>query len=196
MVYTRGEAADRSLEQTRNVPGTCQLVTRTWFGAASAGDFDGDGDADAVDGWKSEPEIAKHRGDRKPPRGTPVAWSGGRNGYGHRAISLGHNAAGVYYIRSTDAGGVGVVATVPLSWVEEHWGLHYEGWSSTIDGEQIPIEPHHAATPSKPEPKTRGDKVDEALAALRDAKGKGPRRELIEEAIDALKKISYLRVKP
>jgi hypothetical protein len=136
MVHDRETAARRAEDSYTNVPGTCQLWTRTMFGAPSAGDQDRDGDSDAVDGWYSEPEHARHPGDPNPPRGTPVAWSGGRNGFGHRAISLGGGR-----IRSTDAGGPGKVATVELGWVERNWGLRYLGWSETITGLPIPGGP-------------------------------------------------------
>lgn len=132
MVNSRSVAAKKARASTRNVPGTCQLWTRTQFDAPSAGDRDRDGDADAVDGWKSEPESARHK-DRNAPLGTPVAWSGGRNGFGHRAISLGNGQ-----IRTTDGNGEGVVATRDLGWVERTWGLTYLGWSDTITGIQIP----------------------------------------------------------
>ena len=148
MVYNREEAARRAEASKTNTPGTCQAWTRTQFGAPSVGDVDRDGDADAVDGWKSEP-VSKLHTDRNPPRGVPVAWSGGRNGYGHRAISLGNGK-----IRSTDAGGLGKVATVDLEWVEKTWGMHYLGWSETISGILIPEAP----TPTKP-PKQKKTKT-------------------------------------
>jgi hypothetical protein len=59
-LYNRTEAVARALATKTNVPDTCQLVTRTWVGAPSAGDFDGDGAADAEDGWKREPAAYKH----------------------------------------------------------------------------------------------------------------------------------------
>lgn len=133
MVYSREEAAKRAEASRTNVPGMCQGWTRGIFGAPSAGDVDHDGDADAVDGWKSEPVATRHT-DRNPPRGVPVAWSGGRNGHGHRAVSLGNGK-----IRSTDAGGSGRVATVDLNWPERTWGLHYLGWTPTISGILIPV---------------------------------------------------------
>lgn len=139
MVYSREEAAKRAEEATVNTPRMCQAWTRGILGAPSVGDQDGDGDADAVDGWRSEPNSAKHT-DRKPPRGTPVAWGGGSSGFGHRAISLGP-INGVYMIRSTDAGGSGRIATVPLAWVEAQWGMTYLGWSDTISGLKIPFTP-------------------------------------------------------
>ncbi len=142
MVYNREEAAKRAEASKTNSPGMCQAWTRTMFGAPAVGDVDRDGDADAVDGWKSEPASKRHT-DRNPPRGVPVAWSGGANGFGHRAISLGNGK-----IRSTDAGGRGKVATVDLDWVEKNWGLKYLGWSETISGQQIPLGPK-APEPTK-----------------------------------------------
>lgn len=132
-VRSRESAVRHALASHTNVPGTCQLWTRTQFDAPSAGDQDRDGDADAVDGWKSEPASKKHK-DRNPPRGVPVAWGGGSHGFGHRAISLGNGR-----IRSTDAGGSGVVATVDFDFPEKQWGLKYLGWSETIDGKAIPL---------------------------------------------------------
>lgn len=137
MTRTASDAVKAALSDKTNTPGTCQLVTRTWLGAPSVGDRDGDGDADAVDGWQSEPASARHT-DRRPPAGAPIAWAGGRNGYGHRALSLGPNSSGVYMIRTTDGDGEGRVATRPLAWVEQTWGLTYLGWSETISGQPIP----------------------------------------------------------
>lgn len=176
MVFSREEAAKRAdASMSTSKAGICQLWTRTMFGAPSAGDVDGDGDADAVDGWKSEPVKWRHPGDRRPPRGVPVAWSGGRHGYGHRAVSLGNGM-----IRSTDAGGACHNATVPLSWFEAHWGLHYLGWSESMDGVLIPTgskakaDPPRTVKPAKPPVKGR-TRVE--LAQLR-----------VQQALDVLTK--------
>jgi len=139
-IATAEEAAKNALARTRNIPDTCQIVTRGYYGAPSVGDFDGDGSADAEDGWKREPANFKHPGDRKPPKGFPVSWLHGSSDHGHRAISLGPDPqSGIYMIRSTDAPSRGVTSTVPLSWIEEHWGLEYAGWSETISGIKIPL---------------------------------------------------------
>jgi hypothetical protein len=139
MVNTREQAARNAEAARTNVPGTCQLWTRTQFGAPSAGDQDRDGDADAVDGWKSEPISARHT-DRNPPRGVPVAFSGGSRGFGHRAVSLGGGK-----IRSTDmtASGykAGVVGTTSIAQIERSMGVKYTGWSETITGLTIPNPP-------------------------------------------------------
>lgn len=195
MVNSAQVAVNRARASNFNTPGTCQLWTRTQYAAGSAGDQDHDGDADAVDGWKSEPVSARHS-DRKPPLGAPVAWSGGRSGFGHRAISLGP-INGVYMIRSTDAGGSGRVATVPLSWVERNWGLHYLGWSETITGTPIPGLKTGNAPEPKPEPvvkqkTSRGARIDKALdeleASLKATKSKD-RKLYLRLAIAVLEKI-------
>lgn len=186
MVRSAPEAAKVALADKTNVPGTCQLATRTWLGAPSVGDVDGDGDADAVDGWKKEPASAKHT-DRKPPRGAPVAWSGGKHGYGHRALSLGPNAHGVYEIRTTDGNGSGVVYTRPLRWVEDTWGLTYLGWSETISGQPIPglavKEP--AKTPAKVL-KSRGWMVDRAMKLLESTARRAKRQTYKAALLDAI----------
>jgi hypothetical protein len=152
----REEAARAAEADKLNTPGFCQLVTRTWLDAPSAGDFDGDGAADAEDGWKREPANAK-RFDRNPPRGTPVTWLGGSRDNGHRALSLGNGM-----IRSTDAGGSGRIATVPLSWVERNWGLAYAGWSTTMNGVLIP-SPVTPTPPKQEKPPTRVSRARKLL---------------------------------
>lgn len=180
MVFNRDEIVKRALASKTNVPNTCQLWTRTVIGVGSAGDRDRDGDADAVDGWLSEPSAHKHT-DRNPPAGVPVSWSGGSHGNGHRAVSLGHGM-----IRSTDAGGSGRVATVHLDWVEKNWGLKYLGWSDTMDGVLIPMPP--------PPPKTSaGARVEHAIDDLESAKGKGDRRDLINKALRVLNRIKKIK---
>lgn len=137
MVFDRETTARRAEQSTRFGVGWCQLWVRTMAGGESAGDFDRDGDADAVDGWKREPDRAKHF-DRRPPRGVPVAFSGGSRGFGHRAISLGDGK-----IRSTDMTGSrytpGIVGTTTIDDIESAMGVRYVGWSETISGKEIPV---------------------------------------------------------
>lgn len=168
MSTTREQAARNAEASKTNVPGTCQLWTRTQFGAASAGDQDRDGDADAVDGWKSEPISARHT-DRNPPRGVPVAFSGGSRGYGHRAVSLGGGK-----IRSTDMTATGyapgVVGTTTIAQIERSMGVTYTGWSETISGNPIP-NPQPA--PPKPEPIDFAGRARVIRRAARRAKARG-----------------------
>lgn len=164
--YDRAQAVKRALASKANVPNTCQLWTRTMFGAPSAGDYDGDGASDAEDGWKSEPAKYQHPGDRHPPAGVPVSYGGGSSDNGHRAISLGGGM-----IRSTDAGGWGKVATVPLDWPERAWGLKYLGWSETCDGWLIPVP-----APPKPKPLTPAQKEQALRRQARTAEAAGRKR--------------------
>lgn len=175
MVRNREEAARHAEASTSNIPGACQLWTRTQFDAPSVGDVDHDKDADAVDGWKSEPEAARHPGDRNPPRGVPVAWGGGSRGFGHRAVSLGRGK-----IRSSDAGGLGKVATVDLGWVEREWGLTYLGWSATISGQVIPL------APKKPTRVSEARKLLKAALELAKKEGNEKRRKRIRAALNKL----------
>lgn len=145
MVRSSKEAMAAALKQTSNEPGTCQLTVRNWFGAPSAGDRDRDGDADAVDGWLSEPARFRHPGDRNPPPGKPLAFSGGSRGFGHRALSLPNG------VRSTDMWNnrykSGITSTVTggvanaIATIERSMGVKYLGWSETITGLMIPNDP-------------------------------------------------------
>lgn len=188
MVYNRDQAVERAKAAETNSPGTCQLWTRTIFGADSAGDRDRDGDADAVDGWLSEPPAHRHVGDRNPPAGVPVAFAGGSKGYGHRAVSIGGGR-----LRSTDMRNgryfPGRVGTCTIKDIEREMNQTYLGWSNTITGQLIPM-----GSPSTQSlPPSRGSKVDEALVKLlvaqRRAKAGTPRRRLIDAAIKSLTKI-------
>lgn len=192
MVRNREEAARAAEQDQTNTPGMCQWQTRTWHDAPSAGDRDRDGDADAVDGWLSEPVSAKHYGDRNPPRGTPVAFKGGSRGFGHRAESLGGGK-----IRSTDMSDDGLryqpgnVGTTTIANIERAMGVKYLGWSSTITGLEIPVP--RAAAPA-PVEKPKSNNVTKArdllLKAERWAKkqGKRGRAKNIREGLDVLPK--------
>lgn len=189
-IRTRKEAVKVALATTRNTPRMCQAVTRGWFNAPSVGDYDGDGAADAEDGWKTEPAWAKHPGDRKPPAGTPVSYGGGSSDNGHRAISLGPvGPNGEYMIRSTDGGGSGVTATVSLSFPERAWNMPYLGWSETISGLTIPKDSEPKPKP-KPKPK-KPTRVSIAQGLLEKAKkqalksGNKSRADNIQKKLDA-----------
>lgn len=191
MVLDREQAAQSAEKSTTNVVGTCQLWTRNRYLAPSAGDRDGDGDADAVDGWKSEPAWARHEGDRNPPRGTPVAFSGGSRGFGHRAESLGGGK-----IRSTDMSDDGLryqpgnVGTSTLANIEKAMGVKYLGWSETITGQKIPV-PTPNVVPKPKVPSRVSDARSKLEVAMIRANKKGQKRRAA--AIKAALKLLPLR---
>jgi hypothetical protein len=103
--------------------------------------------------WKHA--IGKHPGDRTPPYGAPLFWAGGRKGFGHIAIMTSNGL-----VRSSDAGGRGLMGTKRLSWFERHWGQRYLGWAEGFNGMRIPglgtpaapdrTQPAKVVKPSKP----------------------------------------------
>lgn len=173
LIRTRQQALVVAMNTKSNVVGTCQKVTRDWYRAPSAGDQDGDGDADAVDGWVSEPTSARHPGDRNPPLGVPLAFSGGSRGFGHRCISRAPSGQA----RSTDMFNghyeAGTTGNASIAQIENSMGVHYLGWSETINGWTIP-------TDDKPLPKPKHTKVARAHRlierALIRAEAKGQRK--------------------
>lgn len=114
----------------------CLMRVRECYGIASAGDFDGDGDADAWDGWQRA--RLKHRTTAVAliPRGFPVFWQGGSNGHGHVAISAGNG-----FVWSTDIERPGFFDYVPITQIHDQWGLTLVGWTGDLNGVTI--------TPSK-----------------------------------------------
>ena len=124
MVYNADQTADRAAADTLNDPGYCLQQCRIWAGINSLY-------PDASTAWYNTND--RHPGNRNPPRGSMVYWTGGSHGYGHIACSMGGGK-----VRSTDAGGAGRVATVDLGWVESHWGLPYAGWAWDVNEVTIP----------------------------------------------------------
>lgn len=123
MVYDAETTARNAEADQANDPGMCLQQCRTWAGIPALYD-------DATSAWEHTED--RHPGDLDPPRGAMAYWTGGSSGHGHIACSLGSGK-----IRSTDAGGPGRVATVPISWVAQTWGLSYAGWSWEINGKTI-----------------------------------------------------------
>lgn len=119
------EGTARNAEQsTSNEPGYCLQWSRERADIGPAY-------PDASTAWKYAHH--RHKGDRNPPRGAMVYWTGGSKGYGHIAPSVGGGK-----IRSSDAGGAGRPATVDLGWVERAWGLPYAGWADNVNNIVIP----------------------------------------------------------
>ncbi len=118
------ETIAAATSSTSNVPGHCLNWSREQADIPSRY-------TDAATAW--EHARGRHAADPTPPKGAAVYWVGGSNGYGHIAISLGNGL-----VRSSDAGGAGVVATVPLRQLTQEWHLTYAGWADSINGYTIP----------------------------------------------------------
>lgn len=106
----------------------------------------------AIEAWNGARE--KHPGDRTPPNGAPVYYSGGQ--YGHAVIYC-HGG-----IRSTDCHSSGYVSDTDLAWPERAWGYRYLGWTGDINGVDLPL----GGTPP-PEPE---DDVPEYVRATMDGR--------------------------
>ncbi|HEY9409317.1 MAG TPA: hypothetical protein VIQ30_22710 [Pseudonocardia sp.] len=72
----------------------------------------------------------RHPGDRNPPPGVPMWWTGGASGHGHVAISLGGGR-----FRSTDVPRSGRVGNSSLDTFT--WPHRYVGWSEDINGVRV-----------------------------------------------------------
>lgn len=116
--------------------GWCKRETRSAYGVPS------DGSNDATEAWSRT--TRRHSTATVPPRGSVVWWTGGRNGHGHVAISLGDGR-----IRTTDLPSSGRWGTARLSDPERLWGLRYMGWSEDIDGVRVFVPPKPPAKPSR-----------------------------------------------
>ena len=125
MVAASGEDARRNGDQyTTYDSGMCQQYVRgpCWEVGSLYGS--------AIEAWNGS--TMKHTGDRTPPEGAPVYYSGGQ--YGHAVISQGGGR-----IRSTDAPSGGKVSDQDLDWPEKNWGYKYLGWTGDINGVDLPI---------------------------------------------------------
>lgn len=163
MTNSRNQAIVAALASTAYPVGMCAKWTREKFGLPALGDFDRDGDADAVDMWQAC--VLKEAGDRNPPPGVPVFWSGGSKGHGHAAISLGNGM-----IRTIDRPRSGVVGTVPLGEIERVWGLKYLGWTHDLYGHEIPDPEGDARRAAARRERKIANKKTKRAAALAEAK--------------------------
>ena len=123
MVYNAARTARNAENDRTNQVGMCLVQVRTWAGISARY-------GTAAIAWLN----TNHRfpGDRNPPRGAPVFWTGGSHGYGHIALSLGGGK-----IRTTDVPS-GRVATVDLGYIERNWHERYAGWAWDLNEQTIP----------------------------------------------------------
>ena len=119
MVFRAAIVARNAENDRTNVPGMCLVQCRTWADIPARY-------GDAITAWLNTNQ--RFPGDRKPPRGSFVFWSGGSHGHGHIAVSLGNGK-----IRTTDVPRSGLVTTVDLEWIERNWHLRYAGWAWDVN---------------------------------------------------------------
>lgn len=123
VVSSANAAVDNANAAKTCDPGYCLKYVRTWLGIGSR-------EADAADAWASA--IGRHKGDKHPPKGAPIFWTGGTNGHGHIAITRSSD------MRSTDVPSSGKVGNNDGSWPRSQWGLTYVGWAEGFNGVRIP----------------------------------------------------------
>lgn len=142
--------------------GMCYKFSRLCYGVAAVGDADGDGDADAVDGWKAAKKngtVVASRDAKSFPVGSLAVWSGGSNGHGHAAPVEGGGLC-----ISTDARGPRTVAIAKMDDLTVKWGLTLLGYI-VVDGNG-----RRLCTPPAPKTKPSRPRVRAALKAVRLAK--------------------------
>jgi hypothetical protein len=105
--------------------GMCLAFVRTAYGV-------GPHFASATAAWQGA--ESRHRVDTGMlvPRGAPVFWTGGSQGFGHVAIGTGNGNCW-----SSDAGGSGRTAKVRIDELTDRWGLTLQGWTEDLNGVQV-----------------------------------------------------------
>lgn len=135
MTISREQVAQNALRVTKYATGMCARFSRECAGFGALGDFDNDGDADAVDMLKATRKLHTEGGN--PPLGVFCFWSGGSKGHGHVAPTV--TDTGV--VRSTDWPRAGQVNNVGLATIAQAWpSLTYEGWTDEPYGKPIRSE--------------------------------------------------------
>ena len=120
---TGREAARAFREKVNNRVGMCLwecqeiFPTNHWYPSAIAQ-------------WQN---AKKKHTNKNAPVGAPMYYKGGR--HGHIVLYVGNGM-----VRSTDAGGVGKMATVPIEWFQRNWGYEYLGWSEDLGGKDIDFD--------------------------------------------------------
>lgn len=94
---------------------------------------------DAATAWREA--KYRHAGDKNPPAGVPVFWTGTKNG--HVAMSLGGGL-----VRSTDVPAKGKVGNVSIATLTARWGMTYVGWAEDLNGVRV----YTAPKPPAPKP--------------------------------------------
>lgn len=86
----------------------------------------------AIDAWYGA--VDRHPGDRRPPVGAPMFYSGGA--YGHIVVCAKSDTENM---RGTDMPSSGRVSENDLDWPVNNWGQNYLGWASDLNGVDLPL---------------------------------------------------------
>lgn len=141
MAYLHGSKlvdAAKDLKGKKLYSEACQSFCVLTAGTGAQGNFNADGDADAVDGWKkakSKGKVVKTPKIKDVPAGTFAYWTGGSHGFGHAAITIGGGK-----IISTDAPTWGKIGEVSIDWIATNWrnNLKFVGYVvNDGDGHQM-----------------------------------------------------------
>jgi len=88
--------------------------------------------ASAIQAWHGA--VYKHPGDRNPPAGAPLFYSGGQ--YGHIVLARGPDTT---RMRSTDCTRATQVNDADIDWPVFTWGDTYLGWTEDLNGVRLPL---------------------------------------------------------
>lgn len=146
-VQSADAAIANAKKTTSNDPGMCLWYTQEWCETPHMY-------PDATAQW--EAAKYKHAGDRNPPAGAPVSWTGGSKGHGHSALSLGGGK-----IRTIDQQSSGKTSDVPLDEIERDWGLTYKGWHEDLGDVRLSylVNGGNGGDPANPNGVKAGDTV-------------------------------------
>lgn len=186
MTNTPEQAITKAAAQSLNGPtfqvGTCLRQVRTCYAVAAQY-------PSAAEAWTNA--KLKHRTTdiQTIPRGAPVFWTGGSQGFGHIAI-----ASGKDYCWSTDILRNGYFDHVPIATIRNKWGMTLVGWTEDLNSVRVWSPP--AAQPKPPtEPEahvhlrnawTNGRNVNTAdLSAIRNT-GRQPYADAARAAKNAI----------
>lgn len=120
-------ATARSWSKSRKFMGVgmCLATVRQYYGV-------GAGIPTAADSWAMSDHKRGVREGKSVPRGTPVYWTGGSEGSGHIAISVGGGVC-----LSTDWREPGKIDYAHIDDITSHWGLTFRGYTFEVNGVQV-----------------------------------------------------------
>ena len=87
----------------------------------------------AIDAWHGA--VKRHPGDRNPPVGAPMFYSGGTYG---QIVVTGDDPADDD-MRGTDMPHSGQVSEGDMDWPVTNWGQTYLGWTEDLNGVDLPL---------------------------------------------------------